>query len=69
VEAHDEPVGEIVAHLVSDPNASALSGAELVIGADWFGMRRHPHPAGTISFGGPEVPEWVDGALRDLVVG
>ena len=38
-------------------------------GPDWFGMRRHPHPAGTISFGGPDVPDWVDGALRDLVVG
>jgi NAD(P)-dependent dehydrogenase (short-subunit alcohol dehydrogenase family) len=69
VEAHGEPVGEIVAQLVTDPDASALSGAELVVGSGWFGVRRHPHPAGTISFGGPEVPEWVDGALRDLVVG
>src|SRR5207237_7031795 len=69
VEAHGEPVGEIVAQLVSDPEANALSGAELVVGADWFGLRRHPHPAGTISFGGPDVPDWVDRALRDLVVG
>ncbi len=28
-----------------------------------------PHPAGTISFGGPAVPGWVDGALRDMVSG
>jgi hypothetical protein len=69
VEAHDQPVAEIVAHLAGDPGASVLSGAELVVGADWFGMRRHPHPAGTISFGGPDVPDWVDSALRDLVVG
>jgi len=61
------PIGEIVAHLASDPGASALSGAELVIGSDWFGVRSHPYPAGTISFGGPQIPEWVDAALREMV--
>ena len=38
VEAHGAPVGEIVAHLVSDADAGALSGAELVVGPDWFGL-------------------------------
>jgi NAD(P)-dependent dehydrogenase (short-subunit alcohol dehydrogenase family) len=67
VEAHGAPVAEIVAHLVTDAEAGALSGAELVVGADWFGVRSHPHPAGSVSFGGPEVPGWVDGALREMV--
>jgi hypothetical protein len=62
-----EPVAEIVAHLVVDPGAGALSGAELVVGPDWFGARSHPYPAGTISFGGPAVPRWVDSALREMV--
>jgi len=60
-------VGTIVGHLVADADAGALSGAELAVGSDWFGLRSHPHPAGAISFGGPEVPEWVDGALREMV--
>ncbi len=71
VEAHGagtgERIGEIVAHLVCEPDAAALSGAELVIGPDWFGLRSHPYPAGTVSFGGPDVPAWVDGALQEMV--
>ncbi len=69
VEAAGQPVGEIVAHLVCDADAGALSGAELVVGPEWFGLRSHPHPAGSVSFGGPAVPGWVDDALRELVSG
>ena len=50
-------------------DAGALSGAELVVATEWFGLRSHPRPAGTISFGGPAVPGWLDGALRDMVTG
>jgi len=62
-----EVIGEIVAHLVCDADAGALSGAELVVGPDWFGLRSHPHPAGAVSFGGPAVPAWVDDALQEMV--
>jgi NAD(P)-dependent dehydrogenase (short-subunit alcohol dehydrogenase family) len=62
-----EPIGEIVAHLVCDADAGALSGAELVVGPAWFGLRSHPHPAGSVSFGGPAVPAWVDVALQEMV--
>jgi hypothetical protein len=58
---------ELAAYLVSSPEAGALSGAELVADAEWIGLRTHPHPAGAISFGGPAVPGWVDGALRTMV--
>ena len=60
---------EVAAYLVCSPEAGALSGAELVADAEWIGLRTHPHPAGAISFGGPAVPGWVDGALRTMVTG
>ena len=60
---------EVAAYLVSSPEAGALSGAELVADAEWIGLRTHPHPAGAVSFGGPDVPGWVDGALRTMVTG
>ena len=68
--AHASALGqtaEVAAYLVSDAGTGALSGAELVVATDWLGLRSHPRPAGTISFGGPDVPGWLDGALRDMV--
>ena len=56
--------GELAAHLVAHPEAPALAGAELVAGAGWVGLRSHPRPTGSITFGGPELPAWFDGALR-----
>jgi NAD(P)-dependent dehydrogenase (short-subunit alcohol dehydrogenase family) len=67
VEADGQPVDEIAAHLVCSPGALDLSGAELVAGPGWCGLRGHPHPSGTIAFGGPALPAWFDGALRALV--
>ena len=60
-------VGELVAYLVGADDAGALSGAELVATAEWIGLRSHPHPAASISFGGPQVPSWVDPTLRSIV--
>jgi hypothetical protein len=59
--------GELAAHLASSADAAALSGAELVAADGWFGLRSHPHPGGSITYGGPELPHWFDGALRSLV--
>jgi len=61
------PIGELVAHLLCSPEAPALSGAELVAGPGWFGLRSHPRPGASITFGGPVVPAWLDGALRSIV--
>ena len=58
---------ELVAHLVCSPAAADLTGAELVSGAGWFGLRSHPRPIGSISFGGPAVPAWFDDTLREVV--
>jgi hypothetical protein len=61
------PVAELVAHLLG--GGEALVGAELVAGSGWLGLRSHPAPAGSISFGGPPVPDWLDGVLRQVISG
>jgi hypothetical protein len=60
-------VADLVTHLVRSPDVAALSGAELVVASGWFGLRSHPRPAATISFGGPAIPGWLDAALRSVV--
>jgi NAD(P)-dependent dehydrogenase (short-subunit alcohol dehydrogenase family) len=62
-----QTVADLVTHLVHSPDASALSGAELVVASGWFGLRSHPRPAATVSFGGPAIPGWLDAALRSVV--
>jgi NAD(P)-dependent dehydrogenase (short-subunit alcohol dehydrogenase family) len=59
--------GHVVARLVGADDAAALRGAELVIGPGWLGLRSHPEPATTISFGGPAIPPFVDEALRRIL--
>jgi len=59
--------GELTAHLLGQTEASALAGAELVVGDGWIGLRSHPRPSGSITFGGPGLPDWLDGTLREIV--
>jgi NAD(P)-dependent dehydrogenase (short-subunit alcohol dehydrogenase family) len=56
--------GELTARLVGAEDALALRGAELVVGNGWLGLRSHPEPARTVSFGGPAIPSFVDEALH-----
>ncbi len=65
-EAAGHPAGELVAHLLDDPDAKALAGAELVVGTGWLGLRSHPRPIGSITYGGPAVPGWLDATLRQI---
>jgi hypothetical protein len=65
--AASETTGELVGHLLGHPEAGALAGAELVVGAGWIGLRAHPRPIGTVVYGGPAIPGWMDGALRQIV--
>jgi NAD(P)-dependent dehydrogenase (short-subunit alcohol dehydrogenase family) len=71
IEASEEEAGpaagELVAHLLGRPEAAALAGAELVIGPGWLGLRSHPRPIGSITYGGPGVPDWLDATLREIV--
>jgi hypothetical protein len=68
-EAAAAAVAEITASLVGADGTGALSGAELVAGAGWFGLRRHPCPTATVAFDGPALPDWLDTAVRDMVSG
>lgn len=59
--------GELAAHLLAEPDAAPLAGAEIVVGPEWMGLRNHPRPAGTVTYGGPAVPDWIDDAFREMV--
>lgn len=59
--------GELAAHLLAEPEAAPLAGAELVVGSGWLGLRSHPRPIGTVTYGGPEVPDWIDAAFWEMV--
>jgi hypothetical protein len=61
-----EACGELVAHLLVDPDVDALAGAELVVGAGWLGLRSHPRPVGAVTYGGPAVPAWLDATLQEM---
>jgi NAD(P)-dependent dehydrogenase (short-subunit alcohol dehydrogenase family) len=63
-----EQSAELVGHLLGHPESGAeLAGAELAVGPGWIGLRAHPRPIGTVVYGGPEIPGWMDGALREIV--
>ena len=68
-DARASTVGELAAYLVAADDAGAVSGAELVATGEWIGLRSHPHPDASISFGGPELPSWVDATLRAVIEG
>jgi hypothetical protein len=61
------PAAELVAHLLVHPEASSLAGAELVVAEGWIGLRSHPRPIGSVTYGGPHLPEWLDTTLRQIV--
>lgn len=60
-------VGELAGHLLAEPESAPLAGAELVVGNGWLGLRSHPRPVGTVTYGGPVVPEWIDDVFREVV--
>ena len=70
LEADEEQAGqvasELVSHVLADPDGTGLAGAELVVDADWLGVRSHPRPTGSVVYGGPEIPAWLDRTLRDI---
>jgi NAD(P)-dependent dehydrogenase (short-subunit alcohol dehydrogenase family) len=61
------PSGELVGYLLANPETAALAGAELAVGDGWIGLRNHPRPIGTITYGGPAIPSWLDASLWEIV--
>ena len=37
------------------------------MGDEWLGLRSHPRPIGTVAYGGPAIPDWLDDSLREIV--
>jgi NAD(P)-dependent dehydrogenase (short-subunit alcohol dehydrogenase family) len=66
-ETGGQPAAELVAYLLSQPEATDLAGAELAVGAGWLGLRSHPKPIGSVTYGGPDLPDWLDATLREIV--
>jgi NAD(P)-dependent dehydrogenase (short-subunit alcohol dehydrogenase family) len=63
--ADHEPVAQLVARLLWSGDASALRGAELAARPGWIGIRSHPGPAATASYGTPVIPPWITDWLRE----
>jgi NAD(P)-dependent dehydrogenase (short-subunit alcohol dehydrogenase family) len=63
----DQAVGQLVVHLLDRSDATTLAGAELVADAGWIGLRSHPRPIGSVTYGGPALPTWLDATLREIV--
>ena len=57
--ADHSPVADLVARLLWAGDATVLRGAELVARPGWAGVRSHPGPSATASFGTPVIPPWV----------
>jgi NAD(P)-dependent dehydrogenase (short-subunit alcohol dehydrogenase family) len=62
-----QPLADLVGRLVGADDGPLLRGAELFSRPNWLGLRSHPTPIATITFGGPEIPPWMDDALREAV--
>ncbi len=58
---------ELAGHLLATDEGPELSGAELVVGRGWLGLRSHPQPVGSVTLGGSGIPDWFDGVLRQIV--
>ncbi|MEY2470902.1 MAG: hypothetical protein QOK28_231 [Actinomycetota bacterium] len=62
-----EQLGAFASWLLCAPGTVELSGAELVAGPGWYGVRSHPRAGTSIVLGGAVVPDWFNGALQDVI--
>jgi NAD(P)-dependent dehydrogenase (short-subunit alcohol dehydrogenase family) len=65
--ASPDDLGALAAWLLRSGEAVELSGAELVAGPGWYGIRSHPRASTSFVMGGPAVPAWFNDALRDVI--
>jgi NAD(P)-dependent dehydrogenase (short-subunit alcohol dehydrogenase family) len=61
------PVADLIARLLWSGDASALRGAELVARPGWIGIRSHPGPSATVSYGTSATPSWIADWLQESV--
>ena len=63
--ADHQPVAHLTARLLWSGDATALRGAELVARPGWIGLRSHPAPSATVSYGTSAIPPWITDWLRE----
>ena len=51
----------------STPRPPPWPGRSWWSGPGWLGLRSHPRPIGSVTYGGPGIPEWLDATLREIV--
>ena len=59
------PVADLTARLLWSGDASVLRGAELVARPGWIGIRSHPGPSATASYGTSATPSWIADWLQE----
>ena len=57
--ADHQPVAHLTARLLWSGDATALRGADLVARPGWIGLRSHPAPSATVSYGTSAIPPWI----------
>jgi hypothetical protein len=60
------PIAQLVARLLWSGDASGLRGAEMFARPGWLGLRSHPAPAATASYGTAALPPWIGEWLREV---
>jgi len=65
--ADHDPVAQLVARLLWSGDTTALRGAELFARPGWIGLRAHPAPLATASYGTPALPAWIPDWLRETL--
>ena len=65
--ASPDDLGAFAVWLLRQGDAANVSGAELVAGPGWIGIRSHPRASTSIVMGSADVPEWFNAALQDVI--
>jgi NAD(P)-dependent dehydrogenase (short-subunit alcohol dehydrogenase family) len=63
--ADHDPVAQLTARLLWSGDAGPLRGAEMFARPGWIGIRSHPGPAATVSYGSAAIPPWIGAWLAE----
>ena len=63
--ADHQPVAQLAARLLWSGDAGPLRGAEMFARPGWIGVRSHPGPAATASYGSAAMPPWIGDWLAE----
>jgi len=64
--ADHQPVAQLAARLLWSGDAGPLRGAEMFARRGWIGVRSHPGPAATASYGSSAIPPWIGDWLAEV---